>query len=369
MTNRPDRQCVRDLKPKDSVDEIFLLKSITMQESKDGKKYLNIILADATGDVEGRVWNIAEEMMKNVDRGDYVKCIGKVNFFQGRRQVNINELTKISSAQINKEDFILKSKENPEVMFQELLEIVESMNDVYLKLLLQYVLGDEEIARRLKTWQAGKSVHHAYQSGLLEHILSSTILGTTLARHYGVNHNYVIAGNILHDICKIYELSDGVNVEYTEEGKLVGHLVKGVELLDRFAYRIKNFPHVMKMHLKHILVAHHGEYAFGSPKLPSTSEAYLVHIIDMMDSKMNAFEMSKRMDNSSGNWTGYIKHLDRVIYKAELPFYDQFIEDETSVAPHVAHSSKSQVPNKLGPGKELKQNLGDLLGGIKITKD
>ncbi len=358
------RQNVQDMRPKDNVEEVYLLKVITLLESKDGKKYLNIVLSDATGEVEGRVWNTAEEMMKLVDRGDYVKCTGKVNYFQGRRQLNITGLVKVPAGQVNRDDFIFKSKEDPEKMYKQLLGIVETMNDVYLKLLLQNVLGDEEIARRLKTWQAGKSVHHAYQSGLLEHILSSTILGNMLARHYGVNHNYVIAGNILHDICKIYELSDGVNVDYTEEGKLVGHLVKGVELLDRYAYRIKNFPHGMKLHLKHILVSHHGEYEYGSPKLPSTSEAYLVHIIDMMDSKMNAFEMSKRLDNNSGHWTGYIKHLDRVIYKADLPFYDQFVEEEENPVFEAPKKSSNKV---VAPGKELKQNLGELLSGLQIN--
>ena len=361
-----NRLNVQDLKPKDNVVDVYLLKVITLQESKDGKKYLNIVLADATGDVEGRVWNHAEEIMKGVDRGDYVKCLGKVNFFQGRRQINITGLEKVSQSSINPEDFILKSRQDPERMYQELLTIVASMEDVYLKALLQNVLADEEIARRLKLWQAGKSVHHAYQSGLLEHILSSTILGEFLSRHYGVNRNYVIAGNILHDICKIYELSDGANVDYTEEGKLIGHLVKGVEIVDRFAYRIRGFPYAMKVHLKHILVAHHGEYEFGSPKLPSTSEAYLVHIIDMMDSKMNAFEMCKRLDSSSGNWTGYIKHLDRMVYKAELPFYDQWIEEESSLPTNPPAVSAPKEKNFAK--QELKQNLGDLLGGLKINK-
>ncbi len=355
MANRVN---VQDLKPKDNVQDVYLLKVITLQESKDGKKYLNIVLSDATGDIECRAWNSSDEIMKLVDRGDYVKCVGKVNFFQGRRQINVTALDKVAASSINPEDFILKSSHNPEGMFRELLGIVESMEDVYLKALVLNVLQDDEIARRLKLWQAGKSVHHAYQSGLLEHILSSTLIGNFLSQHYGVNRNYVIAGNILHDICKIYELSDGANVDYTEEGKLIGHLVKGVELVDRFAYRIKGFPHAMKMHLKHILLSHHGELEFGSPKVPSTSEAYLVHIIDMMDSKMNAFEMAKRLDNSSGHWTGYIKHLDRMVYKAELPFYDRF-EDEPAPPSAVAAAVKSE-------SRELKQNLGELLSGLKI---
>src|SRR5690606_38024673 len=140
---------------------------------------------------------------------------------------------------VNMDDFVMKAKVDPEIMFKSLLQIVDGLTDVYIKELLQSILADAEITRRLKTWQAGKSIHHAYQSGLLEHILSCSELAVTLSRHYQVNVNYVVAGCILHDLCKIYELTDGVNVEYTEEGKLVGHLVKGLEIVDRFSYRIK----------------------------------------------------------------------------------------------------------------------------------
>src|SRR5690606_11068578 len=152
-------------------------------------------------------------------------------------------------------------------------------------------------------------------SGLLKLVLSGANLAVTRSPIYQCNVNYVVAGAILHDICKIYELTDGMNVEYTEEGKLVGHLVKALEVVDRFSYRIENFPYNLKLHLKHILLSHHGEYQYGSPKIPQTSEAMLVHLIDLMDSKMNSFTASKRVDNTTGHWTSYVKHLDRIIFK------------------------------------------------------
>jgi 3'-5' exoribonuclease len=179
-----------------------------------------------------------------------------------------------------------------------------------------------------------------------------------------------VAGCILHDLCKIYELTDGINVEYTEEGKLVGHLVKGLEIVDRYAYKIKNFPHYTKMHIKHILLSHHGEYAYGSPKIPQTSEAYLVHLIDLMDSKMGTLEMIKRNDSSTGNWSGFVKHLDRIVYKSDLPFYPEYIQEEEQSEER--HEAKIVTPPPLQPKNkntaEPKTSMAKMLSGLKIEE-
>jgi 3'-5' exoribonuclease len=181
-----------------------------------------------------------------------------------------------------------------------------------------------------------------------------------------VNKNYVVLGAILHDICKIYELSQGPVVEYSDEGKLVGHLVKSVEIVDHFTSKIKGFPSVLKMHIKHILLAHHGEYEFGSPKLPQTSEAYLVHLIDFMDSKMGAFESVKHNDLNPGKWTGYIKHLDRLVYKEELPFFKEYLPERESPLKETPYKGKKN-------GGKVRNNppspkLGSLLSGFKVEE-
>jgi 3'-5' exoribonuclease len=346
-------QFIKDMKVKDQVDTQFLVKYIALNEAKDGKYYLNLVLKDATGDLESRIWNDAEDIYESIPKGSYVTAKGKVNFYQGRKQFVVSQISKIDESQVQLDDFTTKSDFDPELMFQQLQDIVNKLDDVYIKELLTLVLSDTEIARRLKTWQAGKSIHHAYLSGLLEHILSCTQLAISLSAHYKVNKNYVVAGAILHDLCKIYELSDGVNVDYTEEGKLVGHLVKSLEIIDRFSYKVKNFPYEMKLHLKHIMLAHHGHYEFGSPKEPMTSEAYLLHLIDLMDSKMHSIETVKKIDTTPGHWSGYVKHLDRMIYKKDLPHYTSPIDPS---------------PNKKKPAnKELKQNMGKMLEGFKVT--
>lgn len=353
---------ISDLQGKEEIESLFLVKIFNTMEGKDGKKYFNLILTDASGELESRLWQYNAETEKNVTKGSFVRVRGKLNFYQGRKQFIISQLEKVSQNEVNLDDFVMKASADPELMYKKLLQIVDNLTDVYIKDLLRNIITDGEIARRLKTWQAGKTIHHAYQSGLLEHILSCTELAVTLSRHYKVNDNYVVAGCILHDLCKIYELTDGVNVEYTEEGKLVGHLVKGLELVDRFSYKIKNFPHYLKMHLKHILLSHHGHYEYGSPKIPQTSEAYLVHLIDLMDSKMGTFDLIKKTDSSTGNWSGFVKHLDRIVYKSDLPFYPEYISDtpdDRPVAPQPQSKGRPAAP-------EPKTSLGKMLGGFKV---
>lgn len=350
---------ISDLKLKQDQESIFLIKYISLQEAKDGKNYLNIIFTDATGDLEARVWNDAVEIFEAFNKGDYVLVKGKLNMYQGRKQFIVGAIEKVDGSKVDQDDFIEKAQNSPDTMMNELFSLIENLNDIYIKTLLKSILEDGEINRRVKLWQAGKSIHHAYQSGLLEHMLSCAKLGDHLSDFYKVNKSYVVAGCILHDLCKIYELTDGASVEYTEEGKLVGHLVKSVEIIDRFAARIKGFPYQMKLHLKHIMVSHHGFYEFGSPKLPQTSEAMLVHQIDMMDSKMASFDTVKKRDQLPGHWSGFVKHLDRLVFKADLPTYTDFLEE-----PQRDHKKKKS--NK--KDSELKQSMGSLLKDIKIKE-
>lgn len=370
---------VVDLKPKEEIESIYLVKYLNLCEARDGKKYLNIILADSTGDLEARVWNEAEELSKNLDKGNFVKVRGKANIYMGKKQFIVASCDLVPSSEVDKGDFIAKASGDPQEMFNELRSIVEALEDVYIRQLLLNVLNDNEIERRLKTWQAGKSIHHAYQAGLLEHILSCSRLSVQLSGHYRVNTSYVVAGAILHDLCKIYELTDGVNVEYTEEGKLVGHLVKGLEIVDKYSHRIPKFPYSTKLHLKHILLSHHGHYEYGSPKIPQTSEAMLLHLIDHMDSKMHAFETVKRNDQNTGRWSGYVKHLDRIVYKDELPFFTEFLDGDAPSQdqgerqdrrprPQGNKSQSNKPQGKKHHEKEVKQNLGSLLKDFKVDK-
>ena len=350
---------IKDIKGKEDVQSLFLVKHLAVMESRDGRHYLNVILADKTGDLEAKKWHGAQEVVGQIQRGDLVSVTGKTNVYQGRLQLIISEIALYAGPELEMHLFVPASASAPEAMFEQLMKIVQELDDVYIRDLLQLVLFTPEIQRRLKSWPAGKTIHHAYQGGLLEHILSCSNLGLLLATHYRLNRNYVIAGTILHDLGKIYELSDGHLVEYTEEGKLVGHLVKGVEIMDRFAAKIKNFPFLLKLHLKHILISHHGELEYGSPKVPATSEAYLVHLIDLMDSKIGAIAAIKKTDTTPGNWSAPIKHLERAIFKGELPTFSQYLPEVSEEREVVARESSAE--------KRFKSpSLGDLMKNIKL---
>lgn len=317
------KQFISTLQIKDQVQTIFYLKYINLIETKEKNSYLNLILSDNSGDIEGRIWGGAAFLFERLSKGMFVGVKGKVNLYQGRKQLVIQEILEVKDeSKIIKEDFFLKSHRSADQMYQLIIEIVDrELKDVYLKKLLKLVLQEKEIKEKLLLWPAGKSVHHAYESGLLEHILSCVELSLALSPFYNVKIDYVIAGAILHDLCKIFELSKSLSADYTDEGKLVGHLPMSLELVDSFICKIPLFPQVTKMHLKHILISHHGEYEFGSPKLPQTREAMLVHLIDLLDSKMNSFQTIIKVDTNIGAWSNFVKHLDRVIYKEELPIF------------------------------------------------
>ncbi len=346
-------QYVDQLQVKETVESIFLVKFLSVMESRDGKNYLNIILADKTGKIEARKWHGAHEVQQVISAGDYARVIGKVNNFQGRSQLIIKEIHKEDTGKLKLEDYQVKSEISSDKMFRELENIIFELSDVYIKDLLNLLINDREIRKKLETWYAGKSIHHAYEAGLLEHILSCAKLAVHLSPVYNVNHNYVVAGAIMHDLCKIYELTSGPVVEYTTEGKLVGHLTASIELMNKFINKINGFPYQTKLHLQHILLSHHGAFEYGSPKLPQTSEAQLVHFIDLMDSQMNSLETAKKDDSKTGSWTGFIKHLDRIIYKEKLPSYSNYID--------------KKIENKNKNNKEeLTHSLADKLKGLKI---
>ena len=204
-------------------------------------------------------------------------------------------------------------------MFEELQKVIDSLTDQAISALISQIINDSSIKEKLLYWPAGKTIHHSYTSGLLEHILSCTKIAAFLSSQYDVNENYVIAGTILHDIMKIEELGPGPLHDYTTEGKLVGHVIMMNDLLELKAREIPNFPADVKMHLKHIILSHHGELSYGAPKPPMTKEAMLVHLVDLIDSKMASFESAIKSDKNSGEWTGFIQHLDRVIFKGSLP--------------------------------------------------
>lgn len=314
---------VAELEPKADIEGAFLVKFLSVQTDKRGKEYLNLILMDRSGEVEARIWEDASAIASRIQAKDIVRVSGRVNLYQGRKQLLVNAIEKAAENLYPRERFVPASCFSLERMFADLMTIVESLEDPFAQQLAKAVLTDPKVKPRFIEAPAAKSVHHAYAGGLLEHVLSVCRILSFLGLHYrayygkALNRDLLILGAIFHDIGKIEELDWERGTEYSHSGRLIGHLVQGCELLDRFADQIPNFPDDLRLLLKHQILAHHGKLEYGSPKLPATMEALIVHYIDDLDSKVNSIFGIIERDATPGRWTGFNKLYERMFLKPD----------------------------------------------------
>jgi len=324
-------QFVQDLKDKEPVSSPFLIKFSATAVGKNGKPYMNLIFQDKSGEVEARIWDEVSQHSGQAVRDAYVFVEGRCQLYQGRRQVVVSKLQILREDQIQPKDYIAESELDPETLYAKLLGYVDSMKDPFYKALAEAVLRDDpEIADRVKRAPAAKSMHHAYRTGLLEHVVSITGILDALSGHYGkyLDRDLLFLGGFFHDIGKIWELSYDRVTDYTMEGKLIGHLVMGVELIDRKIRELEAqpgtlpgiFPEEKKLLVKHVILSHHGKYEYGSPKRPKCLEALIVHMIDDLDSKVNSIRTFIEQDQTPGRWTALNRNYERFFFKPDWAF-------------------------------------------------
>ncbi len=310
---------INELKKGQTVESIFHVKEKVLSKTKAGNPYLSIRLADRTGEVEGRIWENTADFAPLFEADDFIKVRAEVDEFQGTTQLRILKLRKCQEAEIQLDDFLPKTSRDIEKMFSELQSIASDVRNPFLRGLLLAFFADEDFVKKFKLAPAAKAVHHVYIGGLLEHTLSVVQLILLIGPRYkGISQELLITGGILHDIGKISELSFERSFDYTDPGRLLGHITLTVEMLDEKMRAIPEFPQDLALLLKHILLSHHGEYVFGSPKRPKTLEALLLHHLDDLDAKVNGFLawIEKEKDTPS-RWTSYHKLFDRFIFKPE----------------------------------------------------
>jgi 3'-5' exoribonuclease len=311
---------VRDFAEKQTIHSYFLVRDKAYLVGKNGKPYISMFLADATGAVDTRIWDNVDILNETFQNGDVVKVKGQVQIFQGRKQFVVHRLEKAQPSEFDMNDFVTRSAREPEVMFAELLQIVEKMQDPSIRQLTLDVLNDPEIRGKFLVAPAAKTIHHAYQGGLLEHVLSICGLMVLLHGHYArfgteMKLDLLVFGAIFHDIGKIWELDIDQGITYTDKGKLIGHMVMAVELIEKKASRILGFPEPLKDILKHIILSHHGKIEYGSPKTPMFLEAFLVAAIDDLDSKMNTIDVFMKNERATGDrWSKYNQLFDRYFF-------------------------------------------------------
>ena len=308
---------IGELKKGQAVESTFLVRDKVLTKTKSGNPYLALRLADRTGEIDGRIWDSATDFLPLFEPDDFIRVRAEVDEFQGTLQLRIVKLRKCPEEEIQLDEFLPKTPRNTEEMLAELRKIASQIHHPFLHKLLEAFFADEDFVKKFKLAPAAKAVHHVYLGGLLEHTLSVLQLILLVGPRYpGINQDLLMAGAILHDIGKISELSFDRSFDYTDPGRLLGHITLTVEMIDEKIRAIPEFPQDLSLRLKHIILSHHGEYAFGSPKRPKTLEALLLHQLDDLDAKMNGFlAWIEKEKDSPSRWTTYHKLFDRFILK------------------------------------------------------
>lgn len=308
---------INELEPNQVITGIFLVHHKDIRQKKSGDPYLSLTLVDRTGDLDAKMWDNAAEVLDAFERDDFVRVKGLYQIFQNRPQLTVHKIAAIPESEVEFGDYFPASKRDREEMFRELHGWIASMTNPHLRALLETIFADEAMALAYRTAPAAKTVHHAWLGGLIEHVLSLCHLAKFTAAHYAdIDFDLLLSGVILHDIGKIYELSYSRGFNYTSEGQLLGHIAIGMRIIEEKIRLVPEFPAPLRDLLLHMVLSHHGELAFGSPKVPVFAEALLLHHLDNLDSKMEHLRGLIDKDRLvSGVWTGYSPALDRSVLK------------------------------------------------------
>jgi 3'-5' exoribonuclease len=312
---------VKDIQERDWVDAPFLVREKIIGMAKNGRPYLTIKMMDCSGEVEGRIWDRVDELSERFNRDDFVQVAGKASVYMGKMQLVLQELERLDESAVDLADFLPVSSRPVAAMVAELTALVDGLGDPALRTLMQAFLADPDFMSAYTRAPAAKTMHHVYLGGLLEHSLSVAVLADDISRRYpGLNRDLLVVGALLHDIGKVAELRYQRSFEYTDAGKLLGHIVIGVEMVDDKLRRTRDFPLELAVHLKHLLLSHHGQYEYGSPKRPKTMEALVLNFLDDLDSKINGVRTHiEREPDSESAWTQYHRLYDRYFYKGPQP--------------------------------------------------
>lgn len=310
------KQFISDLKIGEAVNDTFVLVEKSVSQKKDGSNYLNVAFGDKTGHVKGVVWDHVDEITSaGVASGDFVSIAGIVNEYRGVPQLVVKKMTICPAESVDPADFLPTTRHHVDTMFDRLVSQTGQVKNDFIRRLIQSFWDDTEFVQQFKAAPAAKNMHHAYIGGLLEHTLSMTLLADKIAGHYsGIDMDLLFAGILFHDVGKIREFEYQHRIDYTDEGRLLSHIVIGLQMLEDKIKAIEGFPAQTAVLLKHLVVSHHGAREFGSPELPKTIEAVLLNYIDEIDSKVNGIRSFMSSDQSAESWTSYHRLLGRHFY-------------------------------------------------------
>src|SRR5258707_919663 len=303
------------------ITSTFVVVSKQVKPKKTGEPYLALTLGDRTGQIEAKMWDNVEEFIDVFEQDDFLKIKGLINKYKNRFQLTIHKLRRMQDSEVDFSDYLPKTSKNVDELWQTLLDFVATFENAHLKALVELFLADPEIAERYRIAPAAKTLHHAFIGGLLDHVVSLFRSCDLVSRNYPqVNRDLLLTGAFLHDIGKIHELTYNRSFSYSTRGQLLGHMIIELEMLQTKLAQLPDFPTDLKTLLAHLIISHHGQYDFGSPKLPMFPEALMLHYLDDLDSKMEAMRAQfQREAELEWPWTSYNPSMGRrLLHSAQL---------------------------------------------------
>jgi 3'-5' exoribonuclease len=296
-----------------TITSFFVVALKQVKSKKNGELYLSLTLADRSGQLQANMWDNVTDAIDAFEQDDFVKVKGAIHKYNGRWQLTLHKVRKLGESEIDYSDYIPKTAKDIDQLWRTLGEFIDSFENAWLKSLVKEFIADEAIATAYKCAPAAKTLHHAFVGGLLDHVVSLLTVCDLAARNYPqVNRDLLLTGAFLHDIGKVHELTYQRSIAYTTQGQLLGHMIIELQMLHDKLERVPGFPEELRVLIEHMIISHHGQYEFGSPKLPMFPEALMLHYMDDLDSKMESmraqFERETELDSP---WTSYNSSLGR----------------------------------------------------------
>lgn len=311
---------IDQLQPGTQINEIFMVTQPVLRNTTRGDLYIAMFLSDRTGKANGRMWQVTEAIYNGIPTEGFVQIRGKVELYQGSMQIVINDLLVVDADKLDLGDYIPRTEKNVEQMFAEVKQMLAKIKNIGLKALVEAFIADTDLMQKFCTAPAAMQMHHNYLGGLLEHTHSMLNVATAILGNYPkLQADIVLAGIFLHDMSKTTELSYTTGFSYTDGGQLVGHLVQGVVLVEEKAKEAATpVSREILDALEHIILAHHGQYDFGSPKLPATAEAFMVSRLDDLDAKMAQVVSAIENEPGESDWTAWKNQLGTRLYRKRV---------------------------------------------------
>jgi len=314
---------INEIEPGQAIDDIYLVREPILRSTNRGDLYIAMYLSDKTGRLNGRMWQATEQTYKLLPKPGFIHIKGRSELYQNNLQIVVNNVGVVEPSHVNLDDFLAQTDKDVDTLFSEIKQILGTITNTQLKALMQEFISDEDLSAKFRRAPAAIKLHHNYLGGLIEHTHNVMCVAQAVLPFYPeVQADLVLAGLFLHDIGKTDELSYEMAFEYTDSGQLIGHIGKALLMIykkaDALATKGTQIDRTILDSLGHIVLSHHGQYEFGSPKLPATAEAFMVNYIDDMDAKIKQVRQAIDNELSDSSWTAWQGALQTRIYKGQI---------------------------------------------------